>query len=177
MSPLTSEEKSWLLRLARHSLEARLTRGPGTAAAPDLSLIPSPLREPAGAFVTLHKSGELRGCVGQVEPRLPLYRAVMEIAVAAALTDPRFAPVRADELAELELEISVLSPCRLISPDEIRIGVHGLLITQGSLRGLLLPQVAVERRWSAERFLEETCRKAGLNPGAWRSARLEVFEA
>ena len=186
MSPLSSEEKLFLLRLARQALSASVERGQrvpsggGLAAKLDLKpaqLTPA-LQQPAGAFVSLHKGGELRGCVGFVEPRLPLYRAVMETAAAAALRDPRFAPVRPEELPALEIEISVLSPSQPVTVDAIEIGVHGLLVSQGRARGLLLPQVAVERRWSPHRFLEETCHKAGLPFDAWRSgARVEAFRA
>ena len=178
MSPLTNEEKLFLLRLARQTLEARLGSSAEPSLAADPSKIPAPLREPAGIFVSLHSGGELRGCVGFIEPRLALYRAVMETTVGAAFQDPRFSPLRAAELRALDIEISVLSECRPILPDHIQIGVHGLLVAQGRARGLLLPQVAVERHWSPERFLEETCRKAGLPLDAWRKgARLEAFQA
>jgi AmmeMemoRadiSam system protein A len=178
MSPLSSEEKTFLLRLARQTLESRLCgEGPPVAALAPSKSTPA-LRAPAGAFVSLHKQGELRGCVGMVEPRLPLYRAVMEAALSAAFADPRFPVLRASELGSLEIEISVLSPSRAIAPEQIQIGVHGLIVTQGRARGLLLPQVAVERGWGAEQFLEETCRKAGLARDAWRTGtKLEAFQA
>jgi len=182
MSPLTNEEKRLLLRLSRQALEARLGDGrtvdPQVEPGPDESKIPPRLRERAGVFVSLHESGELRGCVGFVESRLPLYRAVMDAALAAALDDPRFPPVCRAELYEIDIEISVLSSPHPITPGEIRIGIHGLMITQGKVRGLLLPQVAAERNWDPERFLEETCRKAGIASDAWRTgARAEAFEA
>jgi AmmeMemoRadiSam system protein A len=102
----------------------------------------------------------------------------MEAAAAAALEDPRFPPVRSAELPQLEVEISVLSPCQPIAASDIQVGVHGLMITQGQARGVLLPQVPVEHHWSREQFLEETCRKAGLPPDAWkRGARIEAFTA
>jgi AmmeMemoRadiSam system protein A len=130
----------------------------------------------------LHKRGELRGCIGVAEARLPLFLAVMEAAMAAALRDPRFAAVRAEEVADLEIEVSVLhAPTLLASPirpESVEIGRHGLMITQGSARGLLLPQVATGRGWRPERLLGETCRKAGLPADAWRTgARVEIFEA
>ena len=178
MSPLTHEDKLFLLRLARQTLEVRLENRRAVPPAADAAKISDALREHAGVFVSLHKCGELRGCVGLVEPRLPLFRAVMETSLGAATADPRFAPVGLGELLEIEVEISVLSPPRLITVGEIQIGMHGLMVTQGRLRGLLLPQVAVERHWDPERFLEETCRKAGLVCDAWRSgARVEAFEA
>ena len=176
MSPLSSEEKSFLLRLARRAVEERLSGA--TASVPDPSSQTPAMERPAGVFVTLHKQGELRGCVGMVEPRLPLYRAVREAAVAAAFADPRFAPLGATELADVDFEISVLSPSRPVTLEQIQVGAHGLIVTQGRARGLLLPQVAVERDWDARRFLEETCRKAGLAADAWRAgARVEAFQA
>ena len=178
MSPLTSEEKQFLLRLARQAVADRLEGKQPAALTRELPPISPALEHSAGVFVSLHKAGELRGCVGLVEPRIPLYRAIMQAAVSAALEDPRFYPVRAPELEELDIEISLLSPCQPIAPDQIQIGIHGLIVSQGQARGLLLPQVAVERQWGRERFLEETCRKAGLPLNAWRTgARVEAFRA
>jgi len=174
MFPLTSEEKAFLLRLARHSIQSSVAK---QRAAPPAE-IPARLKEPAGVFVSLHNGEELRGCVGYVEGRLALYQAAMQAASAAALEDPRFPPVRPAELPQLEVEISVLSPCQPIAASDIQVGVHGLMITQGQARGLLLPQVPVEHQWSREQFLEETCRKAGLPPDAWKhGARIEAFTA
>lgn len=174
MSPLTNEEKAFLLRLARRTLESCVAGKPAELPGE----IPPKLQTAAGVFVTLHRGGELRGCVGYILARKPLYRAVMEAATAAALRDPRFSPIRPAELPELEAEISVLSPCQTISPAAIRVGVHGLMVSQGEARGLLLPQVALERQWDRERFLEETCRKACLPADAWRhGAKVEAFTA
>lgn len=140
--------------------------------------IPSRLKSPAGAFVSLHKKGLLRGCIGYIQATRPLYRTVMEAAEAAALHDPRFPPLQPAELPEVELEISVLSPFRAIRPEEIQVGAHGLMITQDRARGLLLPQVALDHHWDRERFLEETCRKAELPSDAWRrGATVEAFTA
>jgi len=135
------------------------------------------LAHPAGAFVTLRRNGKLRGCVGQVESPGPLAETVMLAAISAALHDSRFPEVQVDELERLEIEISVLSIPEPILPEAIVIGLHGLLIVNGEKRGLLLPQVAGERKWSAERFLEETCDKAGLPPDVWRepSTRILAF--
>ena len=120
----------------------------------------------------------MRGCVGYIYSVKPLVRTVMDAAEAAALHDRRFPPVQTVELPDLELEISVLSPCRKASPEEVEVGVHGLLITWQRARGLLLPQVPVEHQWDRERFLAETCRKAGIPPDAWRrGATIEVFTA
>ncbi len=174
MSLLTIDDRLFLLRLARHSVEAAV-RG---EQANLHSEIPIALHANLGAFVTLFRDRELRGCVGFLASTEPLYKAVIAAAAGAALRDPRFTPVLPAELPVLDLEISVLSEFEEIRPDEIRIGTHGLVVTHGSARGLLLPQVAVERNWSAQRFLEETCRKAGLAPDAWRrDTIIEAFTA
>ena len=174
MSPLTDDEKRFLLRLARRSLEASV-RGEKRIPPPE---VPPRLETPAGAFVSLHERGHLRGCIGYVQATHPLYRTVMEAAEAAALHDPRFPPVQPAELPHVALEISVLSPFRNARPEEIQVGIHGLMITEHRSHGLLLPQVALEHHWERERFLEETCRKAGLAPDAWRrGAKIEAFTA
>ena len=174
MSPLTDDEKRFLLRLARRSVEA-CVRSEKREQPPE---VPPRLETPGGAFVSLHERGNLRGCIGYVQTIHPLYRAVMEAAEAAALRDPRFPPVQTAELPRLALEISVLSPFRRVRPEEIKVGIHGLMITERGARGLLLPQVALEHHWERERFLEETCRKAGLPRDAWqRGAKIEAFTA
>ena len=174
MSPLTNEDKRFLLRLARSSVEASV-RGE-TMEVP--AAVSPALQEPAGAFVTLHWKTQLRGCVGSVLASRPLYQTVIEMAAAAALRDPRFEPVSALELADLEVEISVLSPMSPVRPEEIRVGTQGLMVSQAGHRGLLLPQVAADHHWDHHRFLEETCRKAGLPPDAWRrGAKVETFTA
>jgi AmmeMemoRadiSam system protein A len=174
MSPLNEAEQSDLLRWARQALEEAVLHG-------RLSEIPvpsGPASEPCGAFVTLHKGGRLRGCIGYVEAHKPLFTTVRECAVAAGLRDPRFEPVTSKELSSLRLEISVLSPLADIAPEQIEVGRHGLLISRGGQRGLLLPQVAVEWKWNRERFLAETCMKAGLPSDAWRyGARIQAFTA
>ena len=120
----------------------------------------------------------LRGCVGYVLPTSPVYRAVAETARAAAFDDNRFPPVTRDEAPHLAIELSILSPPRAIQPEEIEIGRHGLLISWQGRRGLLLPQVPVERAWDRTIFLEQTCRKAGLPADAWqRGAAIEAFTA
>jgi AmmeMemoRadiSam system protein A len=131
------------------------------------------------AFVTLRRrEGELRGCIGRVEVSEPLYRTVQDCAISAATQDFRFPPVTAPELNDLMIEISALSPFRLISKhDEIQVGRHGLLIRKGFHVGLLLPQVASERNWSRNEFLQAICHKAGLPTDAWRDADLYVFSA
>ena len=132
-----------------------------------------------GAFVTLKKKGSLRGCIGFIEPVLPLYETVIRAAIYAACQDQRFSPVTADELEELEIEISVLTvPEKIRDPLLIEVGKHGLIISQGDRRGILLPQVSVENNWSRDEFLERACLKAGLPRDAWASgADIYIFEA
>ncbi len=137
--------------------------------------MPGVLSEPGAAFVTLYVRGHLRGCVGQIERDASLAETVAQSAISAALQDPRFAPLSRDEAANFEIEISVLSPLQPASPQQIEIGRHGLLIRRGDRRGLLLPQVAVQRRWPPQRFLQETCRKAGLAPNSWQEPGTDLF--
>src|SRR4029077_12703089 len=157
----------------------RVVTGSGqpTAAAPSPD---DPLARAGAAFVTLHVAGALGGCIGTSEARQPLWQVVGEMASAAATRDPRFGPLSPDDLAALAVEISVLTPPRVIAdPLEIEIGRHGLDVRRSLARGLLLPQVAVEHRLDRECFLAETCRKTGLPRDAWRDPRTEVrvFEA
>jgi len=178
MSPLTDDERQFLLRWARRSLEAAVCGNARGEEKPLPAAVPGRLDAPAGAFVSLHKKGHLRGCIGYVHAVRSLCRTVMEAAAAAASRDPRFPPVQPDELPDVDLEISVLSPFRAVRPEEIQVGTHGVLITQDRRHGLLLPQVALEHQWDREKFLEETCRKAGLAPDAWqRGATIEAFTA
>ncbi len=175
MSPLNDEDRKILLRLARQALEMGVC---GVAEVKELLDPPQALTEPRGAFVTLRKGEELRGCIGHVLTTEPLYKSVQECAVAAALSDPRFAPVTPDEAPSIRMEISVLSTPAEIAPEQIVIGEHGLIITQGLRRGLLLPQVPVAWNWDRDEFLEETCIKAGLPLDAWKKgARIEAFTA
>ncbi len=172
---LTEGEKATLLRAAREAIAGRLQRQ--EPAAPPAT---PALRERCGAFVTLHKGGRLRGCIGYVEARKPLLETVREMAVASAFQDPRFPPLGPEELPQVDIEISVLSPLRRIeSAEEIQVGVHGVMLSRGFNSGLLLPQVATEYGWDRETFLDHTCRKAGLPAGCWRrvDARIEIFSA
>lgn len=174
MSPLSETEQRSLLRLARQAIEAIVLGTKFTGFnCPD-----GPLTQQAGAFVTLHKSGRLRGCMGNIESTKPLHQTVCDCARSAALRDPRFDPVTAAEIPQLHLEISVLSPLEPARPDQIEVGRHGLFVSHGYQRGLLLPQVATKYRWDREKFLDETCLKAGLSADAWRhGARIQVFTA
>jgi len=133
----------------------------------------------AGAFVTLRTRGRLRGCIGQMSAELPVGEVVAYCARAASRNDPRFPPVRAEELGDTEIEISVISPEQDIAPESIRVGEHGLSVSQGRRRGVLLPHVATEFSWTAARFLEETCVKAGLARNAWKEpgTKIQAFTA
>jgi AmmeMemoRadiSam system protein A len=129
-----------------------------------------------GAFVTLKKEGQLRGCIGYVSPVEPLCLTVRDVATMAALKDDRFRPVTAAELGDLEYEISVLSPLRrVLDIQQIRVGRHGLVVKRGDYEGLLLPQVATEQGWDRMTFLEQTCRKAGLPPRVWQDEQTDIF--
>jgi AmmeMemoRadiSam system protein A len=172
---LTLDEQRAVLDLARRAIAARLE----DRDLPSPENPPSRLLVQQGAFVTLHLGATLRGCVGMVAPLRPLLTAVMECAAAAATADPRFSPLGASELGRVTIEISALNPpFRIADPGQIALGTHGLMITAGRRRGLLLPQVAVEQGWDVTVFLEETCAKAGLPPDAWsRGAIVEAFSA
>ena len=127
-----------------------------------------------GAFVTIHSRGRLRGCIGVIEAYEPLGAAIARCAASAALQDPRFPPVQAEELSHLQIEISLLTPPEPIHAEGIEIGKHGLIVSQGGKRGLLLPQVATEHQLTREQFLEETCRKAGLPANAWKEPGTKI---
>ncbi|MHB9024758.1 MAG: AmmeMemoRadiSam system protein A [Armatimonadota bacterium] len=171
---LTDAQRRYLLAFAREAVTAAVMRRQVT-----MPEVMDPMYlQPFGTFVTLKRQGELRGCIGYPEATYPLLESVRNSATNAALHDPRFPPVSPRELDDLELEISVLSPLRQSTPDEVTVGVHGLVIEQGYARGLLLPQVPTEWGWDREQFLAHTCRKAGLPADAWRSgARLYTFTA
>jgi AmmeMemoRadiSam system protein A len=167
---LSETDRRALLELARRAVtEAVLLQKP-------LEAIPNSgvFAERRGAFVTLHVRGRLRGCIGMIEPLDPLGEVTAHCAAGAALHDPRFAPVQAAEIAQLQIEISLLSPLEPILPANIEVGKHGLLVSQAGKRGLLLPQVAVEHKLTREQFLDETCRKAGLPPKAWQDPSTEI---
>jgi AmmeMemoRadiSam system protein A len=175
---LDHTQRTRLLRIAREAIAAALGGDPLVLDAVDLD---PALTRLAGAFVTLHdQSGDLRGCIGSIQATAPLLKAVASSAVSAALRDPRFPPVRPDELESLHLEISVMSPIvPVTNVEEIEVGRDGLIISRGGAAGLLLPQVASEYGWDRETFLSQTCRKAGLPADAWRApgTRIERFSA
>ncbi len=171
---LNAQQRATLLQVARESIEAAMQRRVDPPHSDDPALL-----ERRAVFVTIRKLGELRGCIGTVEPAQPLLQAVADMAREAALNDFRFDPVTPQEVADLDLEISVLTlPCRVTDVEEIEVGTHGLIVEQGPCRGLLLPQVPVEWGWDREQFLAHTCVKAGLPRDAWqRGAKLFCFSA
>lgn len=171
---LDESERKALIGIARRALD----RYVGTGKVPREEAVPGKLAAPGAAFVTITRNGRLRGCIGYTEAVAPLFKVVQECAVAAATEDPRFPPVSPKELPSLRVEISVLTPSFPIRPEEVEVGRHGLMVAQGGLRGLLLPQVPVEWGWDRETFLDQTCVKAGLPPSAWRhGATLRAFTA
>jgi AmmeMemoRadiSam system protein A len=172
---LSDPQRRLMLVIARASIEAHLFGG--RLDLPDGSAWPAA----SGVFVTLKHRGTLRGCIGTLELAGPVIDEVVVCARESATRDPRFPPLQADEWAETAIEISVLGPLELIDPAEksaIVIGRHGLVVASSGRRGLLLPQVATEWRWTREQFLRQTCRKAGLPDDAWRTgADVFRFEA
>jgi AmmeMemoRadiSam system protein A len=172
------QERELLLRLAHDSILSAIEKR-DLEASVSSGCLSQHLSEPRGAFTTLYSKGKLRGCVGYPTALLPLHRTVIETARAAAFDDPRFFPVTLVEAPELLISISVLSPLRHITAEAIEVGRHGLMITGGGHRGLLLPQVPVEHGWDRITFLEQTCRKATLPLDAWRDVdtKIEVFTA
>ncbi len=174
---LEAEDKQTLLRLARQTLNDYLGQG----RLPEFKTTQPALLQPRATFVTLRvrETGELRGCRGEVIARQPLWESVMNMAVASATDDPRFVPVTLNEVPELHIEISALTPMKPIQPEEVVVGRHGLMIVKGYNSGLLLPQVPVEQGWDREEFLRGLCHKAWLPPNAWKDkdAQLYSFEA
>ena len=170
---LSDAQKSLLIKLARTTLDAHV-RGKKLPPLPD----DATLKSPGAAFVTLKARGELRGCIGQIIAQGPLDQTVQQMAVAASSEDPRFSPVRPDELKNIDVEISVLTPPELLpDPLAVRVGTDGLIIEKGMHRGVLLPQVPTEQGWDKARYLEGISEKAGLPPDAWKDAKLMRFQA
>lgn len=170
---LCSKEQTILLKAARATLEAS-TGGKSIPAPPEPL---GKLSEKRGIFVTLHKNGELRGCIGYVIGVAPLNTAVVEMALAASREDPRFPPVTKEETDSIEIEISVLTPPeKILDPGDVTVGKDGLIIKKGLRQGLLLPQVAVEWGWDRETFLDHACIKAGLPAKSWKSPGVEIFK-
>jgi len=171
---LTEEEKRILLQIARESIEGYLS----DKKIPEFKDILPSLSQPQGAFVTLRRNHELRGCIGRIiEEKKPLYQVVSSMAVAAAVNDDRFSPVSLDEMQDIDIEISVLSPLKKIKNPikEIEIGKHGVIVQKGSHSGVFLPQVATENNWGLEEFMSQLCQeKAGLDKDAWKTGEIDI---
>ena len=172
---MNSSDGEELLKLARDSITSYFDK-----AEPDINN--SQYSDKQGVFVTLHKNGELRGCIGFPEPIFPLNKAIVDASRHAAFEDPRFPPVKKEELEQIEIEMSILTVPQLLevkNPDEyldkIRIGTDGLIIRNSFASGLLLPQVATEQKWDALEFLDYVCLKAGLPQGAWKDLNNKIY--
>jgi AmmeMemoRadiSam system protein A len=175
MMELDDNNKKELLSLARRAIEEYVLRGKKIEAPTKKEF-----QEMRGAFVTLTINNKLRGCIGYVIPIQPLAKTIIDCAIAAAVDDPRFPPLKPKEVSQIQIEISLLSSLKKIKNiDEIEVGKHGIMITNGFNRGLLLPQVAVEYKWDKISFLEQTCIKAGLDKNAWKNPEtvIEIFTA
>lgn len=171
---LNQDQQNCLLALVRYTIANRL----GLQYEKPECIDPV-FDKPLGAFVTLHKQGALRGCIGIIAGLHPLRQTIEQMALSAAFSDPRFPPLGSGEFESIDIEISVLSPIEEAKPEDIKVGIHGLIITSGMRRGLLLPQVASENGWTKEEFLSHTCLKAGLPSDTWRKGgyTLEKFSA
>lgn len=172
---LSPEEQRYLGNIARLAIMRELTDGkPGDM--PQPSEEATLLWEPLGAFVTLTHNGLLRGCIGNMIGQDPLYLTVSRMACAAAFDDPRFPPLRKEEWAEIELEISVLGQVTLCpDPERIEIGKHGVLLARNGHSGVFLPQVPVEQHWDRQTYLQQLCLKAGLPPESWKASDAELY--
>jgi AmmeMemoRadiSam system protein A len=169
---LDDDEKGILRDMAFKAIRSRCSGQPLPIVGSDYPK----LMQKRGAFVCIHKGKELRGCIGMIEARAPLLETIRNMAVQAAFADPRFCAVQPDEFGDLDIEISVLTPLEPVrDPERIEIGKHGLYIKKGYHSGLLLPQVATEHDWNRDQFLEWTCRKAGLDEGAWKDPETEIY--
>jgi AmmeMemoRadiSam system protein A len=171
MPSLSEAERRAALQLARTAVVEAVAH----RKLPDAAPLEGFLKERRSVFVTLRVCNRLQGCIGVIEANEPLGEAIIRCAASAALEDPRFAPMKPEQLDELSIEISLLSPLESIAPESIEIGRHGLLVRLHTQRGLLLPQVAIEHRLTREQFLEETCRKAGLPRETWRDPEARLF--
>ncbi|HET7105263.1 MAG TPA: AmmeMemoRadiSam system protein A [Candidatus Acidoferrum sp.] len=170
MQSLSEADRAAVLELARRGVAHAVCHERPLSDIPTTGIF----AERRGLFVTLHVEKKLRGCIGMIEGQMTLGETVARCAADAALHDPRFSRLRAEEMGGLEIEISLLTPPQPLRPDEVEIGIHGLLVERGTRRGLLLPQVAVEHRLSREQFLAETCMKAGLPREAWKEPETKL---
>lgn len=172
---ITTDQQRYLLALAREAIQYYLE----TDKHLKVKTEPGLLQEKRGAFVTLKKENNLRGCIGYPLPHKPLYQTIIEAAILAATQDTRFPPMKSAEMEHIKIEISVLTlPEKIKDISHITIGQHGIIITQGLHRGLLLPQVPVEWDWDLETYLAHGCLKAGLSEDAWKKgAEIQIFSA
>ncbi|OIN95855.1 hypothetical protein AUJ66_08150 [Candidatus Desantisbacteria bacterium CG1_02_38_46] len=169
---LDKGQQERLLKIARQTLEEHIRKGRIS----EFKEIDPALTQKCGVFVTLTKKGQLRGCIGYIQPILPLDETISKMAIESSTGDPRFPPVSSEELKEIHIEISVLTPLQLINDvNKIEVGKHGLYIRKGLFSGLLLPQVATSYAWDKWQFLDQTCIKAGLSPGDWREKDSQIF--
>lgn len=169
---LTEKEKHILLQVAHDSIIAATKN----ESPPDLDVDDSILNKLGGAFVTIYVSDQLRGCIGFIEPIFPLIKTIQIAATKASSEDYRFTPIQSNELSDVTVHISIIGEQRKMnSIEDIVIGEDGIIIALADMRGLLLPQVAVEWEWDAKQFLDATCRKAGLPNAAWHDPRAEVI--
>lgn len=171
MHCLSDTDRKSILELARQAVTEAVCRKRRLQHLPEGEAF----NQYCGVFVTVHVKHRLRGCIGVIEAKERLADSIVRCAFSAALEDPRFNPMRPEEVSEMDVEISLLSPLQPIGPEQIEIGTHGLLVEQGVHRGLLLPQVAVEHNLDKERFLQETCYKARLAIDAWKSPRTRIY--
>jgi AmmeMemoRadiSam system protein A len=170
---LLKEQKDKLLKLARTTMEKYINQG----IIPKFEDKDPVLSGQFGAFVTIHNKGKLRGCIGMIEGHQPLFETIIEMAIEASRNDPRFMPVEPDEIKDIDIEISVLTPKRRIkSIDEIELGKHGVIVKRGFAGGVYLPQVATETGWTKEQFMESLCSgKAGLPPDSYKDPKTEIY--
>jgi AmmeMemoRadiSam system protein A len=177
MFTLTDEEKKLLKEIAKAALYEAVLHDKRVSV--DASKLPQKFSQHLGAFVTLNKNGRLRGCIGRFEPDQPLYEVIIDMAISASRYDNRFTPVTADELEDIEIEISVLTPrVRANSVDDIIVGKHGIYIVYGNRSGTYLPQVATDMGWSKEEFFRSCCvEKAGIPQEHCKDAELYLYEA
>ena len=171
-NPLSTESQQLLVKIARDAIKSHI----GDKIPSKFQITDTALLQKRGAFVTLRKDGQLRGCIGHIVSDKPLYEIIAEVAAAAATRDTRFKCVTLQEMPAISIEISVLTLLRCLhQAEEIEIGVDGLYIAHDGQHGLLLPQVAAEHGWDRTQFLQQTCRKSGIPPDAWQDPQAQIY--
>jgi AmmeMemoRadiSam system protein A len=169
--------RTTLLGIARAAIARRLDRAAGASDSARCPVEGDEIARPAAVFVTLKRDDRLRGCIGTLEAQAPLWRAVADTSERAAFEDPRFPPLEAAELEYVSIHLSVIGRRRRVTlPEEIRLGIDGVILERGAARAVFLPQVALEQRWGVRQLLEHLARKAGLDADAWQAAELHAFE-